>query len=49
MPFDVRKVLIMCSLACSGTHCVDCAGPKLTEIHLALPPKCEIKGVRQDA
>ena len=30
----------LCSPVCPGTHSVDQAGLRLTEIHLPLPPKC---------
>ena len=40
------KTGFLCSFrACPGTHSIDQAGLELTEICLALPPECWIKGV----
>ena len=35
-----RRVSLLCSSCCPGTHSVDQAGLRPTEMHLTLPPKC---------
>lgn len=36
----VLETGFLCSPSCTGTLSVDQAAPKLTEIHLLLPPQC---------
>ena len=38
--FVFRDRVSLCSPGCPRTYSVDQAGPKLTEIHLSLPPEC---------